>query len=87
MKLLLVVGARPNFMKAAPLLRRAKARGHECALVHTGQHYDENMSGSFFRDLQMPRPDRHLEVGSGTHAQMTAKVMMAFEPVVEELRP
>ncbi len=87
MKLLLVVGARPNFMKVAPLLRRAKARGHDCSLVHTGQHYDENMSGSFFRDLQMPHPDRHLEVGSGTHAQMTAKVMMAFEPVVEELQP
>ena len=87
LKLLIVVGARPNFMKAAPLLRRAKARGHECSLVHTGQHYDENMSGSFFRDLQMPRPDHHLEVGSGTHAQMTAKVMMAFEPVVEELQP
>ncbi|MGC6489579.1 MAG: non-hydrolyzing UDP-N-acetylglucosamine 2-epimerase [Planctomycetota bacterium] len=87
MNLLFVVGARPNFMKVAPLLRRAKARGHDCSLVHTGQHYDENMSGSFFRDLQMPRPDRHLEVGSGTHAQMTAKVMIAFEPVVEELRP
>ena len=87
MKLLFVVGARPNFMKVAPLLRAARARGHDCSLVHTGQHYDENMSGSFFRDLQMPRPDRHLEVGSGTHAQMTAKVMIAFEPVVEELRP
>ncbi len=87
MKLLIVVGARPNFMKAAPLLRRAKARGHHCSLVHTGQHYDKNMSDAFFHDLQMPKPDRHLEVGSGTHAQMTAKVMMAFEPVLEELTP
>ncbi|MCA8973639.1 MAG: UDP-N-acetylglucosamine 2-epimerase, partial [Planctomycetes bacterium] len=74
-------------MKAAPLLRRLGARGHTCQLVHTGQHYDENMSAAFFRDLDLPTPDRHLEVGSGTHAQMTAKVMIAFEPVVQELRP
>lgn len=87
MNVLTIVGARPNFMKAAPLLRRLSARGHRSMLVHTGQHYDANMSDSFFRDLGMPAPDRHLGVGSGTHAQQTAKVMVAFETVVLELQP
>ncbi|MFM1870586.1 MAG: hypothetical protein RL398_8, partial [Planctomycetota bacterium] len=76
-----------NFMKAAPLLRCLRRRGHRPLLVHTGQHYDANMSDAFFRDLGMPAPDRHLGVGSGSHAQQTAKVMMEFEPVVLELKP
>ena len=87
MHILSIVGARPNFMKVAPLIRRLKARGHVASLVHTGQHYDANMSDAFFRDLGMPDPDRHLGVGSGSHAQQTAKVMAAFEPIVQELAP
>jgi UDP-N-acetylglucosamine 2-epimerase (non-hydrolysing) len=89
MRILHVVGARPNFMKTAPVM--AEMARHpdrfEQLLVHTGQHYDYEMSEVFFRDLQMPRPDRFLEVGSGSHAEQTARVMVAFEPVVREWRP
>lgn len=83
-----VVGARPNFMKIAPLMdaMRAEPRFRQ-ALVNTGQHYDESMAGSFFRELSLPVPDRDLGVGSGSHAVQTAKVMMAFEEVCLELRP
>jgi UDP-N-acetylglucosamine 2-epimerase (non-hydrolysing) len=87
MRALVVAGARPNFMKVAPILRALKAAGHEGVLVHTGQHYDARMSDAFFRDLELPEPDYHLGVGSGTHAQQTARVMEAFEPVLEEVRP
>lgn len=87
MKVLTIVGARPNFMKAAPLLRALTRRGHVAQLVHTGQHYDANMSDAFFRDLGMPPPDRHLGVGSGSHAQQTARIMSAFEPALLELSP
>lgn len=88
-RLLCVVGARPNFMKMAPILEalREFPGEFEPVLVHTGQHYDERMSQSFFRDLGMPRPDLDLEVGSGSHAQQTAKVMIAFETVCLEYRP
>jgi len=87
-KLICVAGARPNFMKIAPLLR--ELRRHErfdCLLVHTGQHHDENMSGRFFRDLALPEPDHFLGVGSGTHAEQTAQILMRFEPVVQEEKP
>jgi UDP-N-acetylglucosamine 2-epimerase (non-hydrolysing) len=87
MKALLVAGARPNFMKVAPVLRALKAAGDEAILVHTGQHYDYEMSGAFFRDLELPEPDWYLNVGSGSHAVQTAKVMEAFEPVLLETRP
>ena len=87
MKVLVVAGARPNFMKVAPILRALKARGHEALLVHTGQHYDARMSDAFFRDLGLPEPDYHLGVGGGTHAQQTARIMEAFEPVLLESRP
>ncbi len=87
MKILNIVGARPNFMKMAPILSAIHRRGIEQVLVHTGQHYDEAMSASFFRDLEMPPPDINLEIGSGTHAQQTAKVMLAFEPVLIEQKP
>jgi UDP-N-acetylglucosamine 2-epimerase (non-hydrolysing) len=83
-----VVGARPNFMKVAPILAALRQRpGVRQTLVHTGQHYDVKMSDVFFQDLGMPAPDVHLGAGSGTHAQMTAKVMLAIEPVLEEKRP
>jgi UDP-N-acetylglucosamine 2-epimerase (non-hydrolysing) len=83
-----VCGARPNFMKIAPLMR-AYRRHPELAplLVHTGQHYDANMSELFFRQLNIPEPDLNLEVGSGSHAVQTAEIMKRFEPVVLEHRP
>jgi UDP-N-acetylglucosamine 2-epimerase (non-hydrolysing) len=87
MKVLVVAGARPNFMKVAPIIAALKERGHESILVHTGQHYDAEMSGAFFRDLGIPDPDHHLSVGSGTHAQQTARIMEAFEPVLIATKP
>ncbi len=87
MRALVVAGARPNFMKVAPVLAELSARGHQAVLVHTGQHYDVRMSDAFFRDLEIPEPDHHLEVGSGSHARQTARVMEAFEPVLLETRP
>ncbi|HET8655857.1 MAG TPA: UDP-N-acetylglucosamine 2-epimerase (non-hydrolyzing) [Longimicrobiaceae bacterium] len=87
MRALVVAGARPNFMKVAPILRALSAAGDEGVLVHTGQHYDARMSDAFFQDLSLPEPDYHLGVGSGSHAQQTARVMEAFEPVLEEVRP
>jgi len=87
MKVLVVAGARPNFMKVAPILRALDAAGHQGILVHTGQHYDARMSDAFFRDLELPEPDFHLEVGSGSHARQTAGVMEAFEPVLQETAP
>jgi UDP-N-acetylglucosamine 2-epimerase (non-hydrolysing) len=84
---LIVAGARPNFIKVAPILRALAAAGHEGVLVHTGQHYDARMSDAFFRDLGIPEPDHHLGAGSGSHAVQTARVMEAFEPVLEEVRP
>ena len=80
-----VVGARPNFMKVAPAMRALAQRGVAQKLVHTGQHYDERMSDVFFEDLSLPTPDFHLGVGSGSHAQQTAKVMLAFEETLSQL--
>ncbi len=83
-----VVGARPNFMKMAPVLRQlALAPEFRPVLVHTGQHYDDAMSGVFLRELAMPEPDFRLEVGSGTHAAQTATVMQRFEDVCARVRP
>lgn len=84
MKAAVVVGARPNFMKAAPLMKEFRSRGKiEAILVHTGQHYDDNMSRVFFDDLDLPEPDVYLGVGSGSHAVQTAKIMIEFERVLE----
>jgi UDP-N-acetylglucosamine 2-epimerase (non-hydrolysing) len=85
--LLYVVGARPNYPKVAPLLWAADRGRHRHVLVHTGQHYDHRMSRDFFVDLAMPEPDHYLGVGSGTHAEQTARVMVAFEPVLQQERP
>ncbi len=86
---LLVAGARPNFMKVAPLVRslRDDPARFVYTLVHTGQHYDQAMSDVFFSDLGIPKPDVHLNVGSGSHAQQTAAVMAAFEPALEKVNP
>jgi len=84
-----VVGARPNFMKVAPIVAAMKRRParFQPLVVHTGQHYDAAMSDSFFRDLELPQPDTHLGVGSGSHAAQTAAVMERFEPVVLNEKP
>ncbi len=87
MKLLHVVGARPNFPKLAPVHRAAAALDAEQLIVHTGQHYDDAMSESFFRSLGIPAPAINLEVGSGTHGAQTARVMERIEPVLQEQGP
>ena len=88
MHILHVVGARPNFMKAAPVLRAlGNLGGFKQTLVHTGQHYDANMSDVFFSQLEMPAPDVNLGVGSGSHARQTADIMIRFEPIILERRP
>jgi len=87
MLILHVVGARPNFMKVAPVARALQSAGARQCVVHTGQHYDANMSDVFFRELGMPAPDVNLQVGSGSHAQQTAEIIARFEPVVLERKP
>jgi UDP-N-acetylglucosamine 2-epimerase (non-hydrolysing) len=84
---LLVAGARPNFMKVKPVLDAVEQRGGATVLVHTGQHYDASMSDVFFDELGIRPPDHDLGVGSGTHAEQTARVMLAFEPLLAEVRP
>src|SRR6266581_1643209 len=88
MRILSVVGARPNFMKLAPVDRElAKRPGVEHVIVHTGQHYDPEMSAAFFEELWIPAPDHHLGVGSGSHAAQTAAVMQRLEPVLTRAQP
>jgi UDP-N-acetylglucosamine 2-epimerase (non-hydrolysing) len=89
LKLIIVAGARPNFMKIAPIVAAGKRRPAEfqMTLVHTGQHYDAKMSDAFFRDLNLAEPDVYLGVGSGSHAAQTAAVIQAFEPVVLKEKP
>lgn len=83
---LTVVGARPQFVKAAPVSRALRRRMRE-VLVHTGQHYDREMSASFFEQLAIPEPDRHLGIGSGTHGAMTGRMLEALEAVLRDVRP
>ena len=89
LRIINVVGARPNFMKMAPIVDAMKLHPSDIhqTLVHTGQHYDEKMSKSFFVDLGIPQPDLNLEVGAGSHAQQTAGVMISFEKVCLDLKP
>lgn len=88
MKIVHMVGVRPNYMKIAPVMKAiARAGFAEQRLVHTGQHYDFSMSDVFFTDLGMPLPDIHLGIGSGSHAEQTAAVMVGFEKVLEKERP
>jgi UDP-N-acetylglucosamine 2-epimerase (non-hydrolysing) len=95
-KLLVIAGARPNFMKIAPIIKAARAynsgcrngeRLLDCRLIHTGQHYDQKMSDIFFQELGIPAPDINLGVGSGSHAAQTANIMSKFEPVCQEEKP
>lgn len=88
MKIAHIVGARPNFMKVAPVMNALGQRENIIqTLIHTGQHYDVNMSDVFFQQLGIPDPDVNLAVGSGTHAAQTAEIMLRLEPVIAELRP
>jgi UDP-N-acetylglucosamine 2-epimerase (non-hydrolysing) len=88
-RLLIIAGARPNFMKIAPIVRALRRRDglfhHQ--LVHTGQHYDRDMSDVFFDELDIPKPDHYLDVGSGSHAEQTAKIMTRFEAICLQERP
>ena len=87
-RIISVVGARPNFMKVAPLHRAfQKYPSIVHRIVHTGQHYDANMSKVFFDDLELPHPDVYLGIGSGSHAVQTAKIMVEFEKIVLEEKP
>lgn len=87
-KVLNVVGARPNFMKVAPVQAALQAHGgFQPMIVHTGQHYDEQMSDIFFRQLELPQPDLYLGIGSGSHAEQTGKVMIGFEEIVLQEKP
>src|SRR3989442_2053833 len=88
MRILSVVGASPNFMKLAPVDRElVKRRDVEHVIVYAGQHYDPEWSAAFFEQLWIPAPDYHLDVGSGSHAQQTARVMQRLEPILTELHP
>ena len=88
-RVLCVVGARPNFMKIAPIMRAfaESSSSMNATLLHTGQHYDAAMKHAFFDQLHIPEPDVDLGVGSGTHAQQTAEIMKRFEPVLDEVHP
>jgi len=87
MKIVSVVGARPNFVKIAPVIEELNRRDIKNVLVHTGQHYDDVMSKEFFRDLELPEPDINLGVGSGSHAVQTARIMTGFEGVLVQEKP
>lgn len=87
MKVLSVVGARPQFVKLAPIAKAMEKQGVEHIIVHTGQHYDPMLSDVFFRDLGIPSPDEHLGIGSGNHGEQTGKMLIAIEPVLQKYQP
>lgn len=87
MRIIVVIGARPNFIKVGPLMPALAQAGHDASLVHTGQHYDSTMSEVFFRDLSLPEPRWYLNVGSGTHAVQTGTAMMRLEELLTQERP
>lgn len=87
MKIVTVVGARPQFIKAAPVGRVLRQAGHREVLVHTGQHYDDAMANVFFRELEIPSPDFNLEVGSGSHGYQTGQMLLRLEPVLAAEKP
>lgn len=87
MKVLTVVGARPQFVKVGPISRQLRAATHDEVLVHTGQHYDDAMSAAFFRELELPEPDVNLGIGGGTHGAMTGEMLRRLEPVMLEHQP
>ncbi len=82
-----IVGNRPQFIKLAPVSREIQRKGYQQVIIHTGQHYDENMSDIFFEELGIQKPDKNLAIGSGTHAQMTGKAMVEIEKVLQEYAP
>ena len=87
MSVAIVLGTRPELVKMAPVLFSLEEKGEKVQLIHTGQHYDDALSGDFFRDLGIREPDHYLEVGSGTHAHQTAECMFRLEEVLSEDRP
>ena len=87
MKVITVAGARPNFMKIAPFMAETESKKIENVLVHTGQHYDKNMSESFFDELKIPRPKYNLGISGGSHAEQTAKIMISFEKILDAEKP
>lgn len=87
MKLTTIIGARPQFVKAAPVGRALRAAGHREFLIHTGQHYDQNMSETFFEQLEIPAPDVNLSVGSGAHGRQTGQMLIKIEEVLTAEKP
>lgn len=87
MKIVTILGARPQFIKAAPVCKALREVGHQELLVHTGQHYDDNMSAVFFREMQIPEPYCHLGVGSGSHGYQTGRMLMRIEEVLVKEKP